>query len=408
MNNHQRLSFAIIITLLLVACQPVAEAPAPAASTTATSSALTANLTDGCIEGFDPTLDYFPEKLAPTYADGFTVDYHGHYKVVTVATPWQGAQEPLRYALVQCGAPSPAGFEAAEIIEVPVMRFVGMSTTYLPVLERLGVLDRLVGLDDITYVNNETVRAMAQAGQLGYIGYGAYVNVEEALNLEPDLILTYAAGSLDYDAHPKLLEAGLPVVVEGSWLDNHPLGRTEWLKFIAIFFNQEATAEATFAETAARYEELAARAAQVTDKPTVLADTVFQGTWYMPGGQSYMARYLADAGGDYLWADEPSSGSTPLSFEAVFDRAHDADVWVNLGFTSSLDDLLAQDARYADFKAFQNGQVWNNNVRVNENGGNDYYESGSANPDVVLADLIKILHPDLLPEHELVYYQQLK
>lgn len=394
--------------MLLAACQPVADAPAPAVPAAALSGAPTANLTDGCITGFDPAIDYFPAKLTPAYADGFAVEYHGHYKVVTVATPWQGASEPLRYALVQCGAPAPDGFDAAAIIEVPVMRFVGMSTTYLPVLERLGVLDRLVGLDDITYVNNETVRAMADAGRLGFIGYGAYVNVEEALNLEPDLILTYAAGSLDYDAHPKLIEAGLPVVVEASWLDASPLGRTEWLKFIALFFNQEAVAEASFAETAERYTALAALADQVSDRPTVLADTVFQGTWYMPGGQSYMARYLADAGGDFLWADEPASGSTPLSFEAVFDRAQDADIWVNLGYTSSLDDLLTQDARYADFKAFQTGQVWNNNARVNESGGSDYYESGSANPDVVLADLIKILHPTLLPEHELVYYQQLK
>jgi iron complex transport system substrate-binding protein len=392
---------------LLTACQPVAPAQAPAPAV-AVTGAPTTNLSEGCVATYDAAVDYFPDKLTLSYTDGFTVEYHNHYKVVTVATPWQGAAEPLRYVLVQCGTPAPEGFPAQEIIQVPVMRFIGMSTTYLPALEQLDLLDRLVGLDDITYVNNEQVTALDQEGRLGYIGYGSNVNIEQALELDPDLILTYSVGGGDYDAHPKLIEAGLPVVVEASWLDSSPLGRAEWLKFIALFFNQEAQAETRFAETAARYEDLAALVAQVSDRPTVFTDTVYQGVWYMPGGESYFARYLADAGAAYLWADEPGSGSMPLSFEVVFDRAQAAEFWLNLGYINSLADLLAADARYADFAAFQAGNVWNNNVRVNANGGNDYYESGSANPELVLADLVKIFHPELLPEHELVYYQQLR
>jgi iron complex transport system substrate-binding protein len=309
---------------------------------------------------------------------------------------------------VQCGAPIPEEFAEQEIIQVPVQRFVSMSTTYLPVLDQLGLLDRLGGLDDITYVNNERVRAMADAGKLHYIGYGGNLNIEQAIDLDPDLIMTYAVGGAETDAHPQLMAAGLKVAVEASWLDTSPLGRAEWSKFIALFFNKEAEAETLFAATAARYEELAALAAQADDQPAVFTDSVFQGTWYMPGGQSYFARYIADAGGDYLWADDDSAGSLALSFEVVLERAQSGDIWLNLGFINSLDELLAVDARYSDFAAFQSGQVWNNNARVNDSGGSDYYESGSANPDLVLADLIKIFHPELLPEHELVFYQQLK
>ncbi len=401
-----------ILILLIAACQPASAPPAatsePARSEVATAAPPTANLTEGCVTNYNADVDYFPEKASPTYTAGFSVDYHNHYKVVTLHTPWQGADEPLQYVLVQCGTPTPEGFADEQIFEVPVQRFIGMSTTYLPVLERLGVLDRLVGLDDLTYVNNETVRAMGEAGELGYIGYGANVNVEQALNLEPDLILTYAVGGADMDAHPKLLEAGLKVALEGSWLETSPLGRAEWGKFIALFFNQEAQSEATFAAIAERYEAMQEQVAQVAEKPTVFADTVFQGTWYMPGGQSYVAQYLADAGADYLWADDATSGSIPLAFEVVFDHAQAADFWINLNYTNSLDELLAADTRYAEFAAFQQGNVWNNNVRLNGNGGNDYYESGSANPDLVLADLIKIFHPELLPDHEFVYYQQLQ
>jgi iron complex transport system substrate-binding protein len=405
----RRYCHLLVLCGLLMACQAVAPAATPEPAASAPSGEpVTANLTEGCVENYDPAIDYFPQKVTPTQTDGFTVEYHNHYKVVTIKSPWQGATEPIQYVLVQCGTPAPEGLGEARSFEVPVMRFISTSTTYLPVLEQLGLLDRLVGLDDITYVNNETVRQMDAEGKLAYIGYGASVNVEQAIELEPDLILTYAVGGSEYDAYPKLNEAGLPVALEASWLEAAPVGRAEWSKFLALFFNQEAQAEAHFAAIAQRYNELTALAADVATRPTVFTDTEFQGTWYLPGGESYSARYLADAGADYLWADEPGAGSIPLSFEAVFERARDAEYWINLGDVNSLAELEALDARYADFAAFQNGNVWNNNARVNGNGGNDYYESASANPDVVLADLIKLFHPDLLPEHELVYYQPLQ
>ncbi|CAN5824206.1 ABC transporter substrate-binding protein [soil metagenome] len=400
----------LLSSLLFVACQPVAVAPVatPASPGTGTTAAPTANLADGCVTTYDAAVDYFPEKTKPTYTDGFSVEYHNNYKVVTVKTPWQGAKEPLQYALVQCGTPAPTAFKKEQIIEVPVKRFVSMSTTYLPFLDELNLLDRLVGLDDATYVNNEKVAKLAADGKLKMIGFGAKVNVEQALDLNPDLIMTYAMGAADSDAHPLLIEAGLKVVVNAEWLDTSPLGRAEWGKFLALFFKREVAADAMFAKTATAYEKLVAQAATVKTKPTVFTDTDYQGTWYVAGGQSFGAHFLADAGATYLWADDTSSGSSPLAFEAVFDKAKDADVWLNTGFLSSLNDLKAADARYADFAAFKQGNVWNNNVRANANGGNDYYESAIAHPDVVLADLIKILHPELLPDHKLVYYQQLK
>lgn len=409
MVRRNRIGLLAVIMLLLLACQPTIVAPTATPVTASTPTAApTTNRTDGCLESFDPTVDYFPAKITLTETQSFTVEYHKHYKVVTVLTPWQGAPEPARYVLVQCGAPVPEGFAESEIIEVPVMRVVTMSTTNLPFLEQLGVLDRLVGVDDTTYVNNPTVLQMAAEGKLASIGYGANVNVEQALELDPDLIVTYSSGSPDYDAHPKLLEAGLKVALDAAWLERSPLARTEWGKFLALFFNHEALAEESFAATHARYTELASLAAQSSVMPTVFTDTEYQGTWYLPGGQSYAARFLADAGANYLWSDDPATGSVPLAFEAVFDRAQAADVWLNVGFVNTLEELLAADARYADFAAFQAGQVWNNNARVNANGGNDYYESAVAHPDVVLADLIKIFHPELLPDHELVYYRQLQ
>lgn len=413
------LTFAI----LLAACAPAAtpapaptvvpptEAPAPAPTQAApVLAAPNQNLTNGCIaEGqFDPNLDYFPEKAAPQYTTGFLIEYHNSYKIVTVKTPWPGASESIQYALVQCGAPKPEGFLEEQVIEVPAKSIITMSTSYLPALDELGLLDRLVGLDDTTYVSNPTVLKMAEDGKLASIGYGSGVNVEKVLELAPSLVMTYGSGAPDYDAHPVLLQAGQKVVINAEWMDTTPLGRAEWLKFVAVFFNKEAEAETIFAKTAQEYQELIALTASVSQRPTVFNGSAYQGTWYMPGGQSFAATFLRDAGADYLWSDEASTGSLPLSVEAVFEKAKDADFWLNVGYVGSLDDLKGMDSRYADFAAFQNGKVWNNDAKTSPTGGNDYYESAVLHPELVLADLISILHPDLLPNHQLVYYRQVK
>lgn len=413
----------LTFALFLAACAPAAtpapapttvpptEAPTPASTEIApVITAPTENLTEGCIaEGqFDPNIDYFPQKISLDYTTGFTIEYHNAYKVVTIQMPWPGAAESMQYVLVQCGAPIPEGFLDEQIITVPAQSIITMSTTYLPALDELGLLDRLVGVDDTTFINSPNVLKLVEEGKLASIGYGSGVNVEKVLELAPSLVMTYGSGAPEYDAHPVLLQAGQKVVVNAEWIDTSPLGRAEWLKFIALFFNKEAQAESLFAKTVQKYQELTALTASVSQSPTVFTGSAYQGTWYMPGGQSFAAAFLRDAGADYLWSDDTSTGSLPLSVEAVFDKAQAANFWLNVGYVGSLEDLKAMDARYADFAAFQNGNVWNNDAKTNPNGGNDYYESAVIHPELVLADLIAILHPDLLPNHELVYYRQVK
>ncbi len=399
-----RLRYRWVVAVCLVVMVAVPVLPA----LTVQAQGPETNITEGCVDNYDPAVDYFPEHISIDYAENLTVEYFNNYKVVTVLAPWAGA-DPVQYVLVQCGTPAPAGLDAAAVINVPAGTIVTMSTTYLPFLESLGLLDYLVGHDVFDYVSTEAVRAKIDAGELVEVGEGAGVNVELVLDLDPSLIMTSSAGSLDFDAHPVLEEAGLPVVLTGDYLENSPLGRAEWIKFIALFYNREAAAETIFSDIATQYNDLAALAASVQDKPTVFVNSPWQGTWYMAGGKGFIAHLLADAGADYLWADDDNTGSLFLDFEAVFDRAADADYWVNAnGYWSSLDDALAADERFAEFAAFQNGTVWTYNKRVNAFGGNDFFEGGVANPQLVLADLIAIFHPDLLPDHEFVYYQQLR
>lgn len=368
-----------------------------------------ANILNGGVEQYDPNVDYFPDKVHVQHATGFTVRYHHHYKVVTVRNPWRHAKQTFQYVLVQRGTPAPKGYPNAQRLEVPVRTMVTMSTTYLPYLDMFGIVDRLVGHSTLKQVNTPAIVKRIEVGQLVEVGSGAGVNVELLLDVHPDLIMTHAVGVPQYDAHPKLLEAGLKVAVNAAYMDTSPLGRTEWMKFVALFFNQEAAAERIFHTIVAEYARLANLTRQVQIKPTVFTQAVYQGTWYMPGGNSYMARFFKDAGATYLWADDDSAGSLPLDFESVFARAREADFWlVNQSGWERIQDVLAADERYANFAAVQRGRVYNNNARLNPHGGNDYWETGVANPQYVLADLIKIFHPNVLPEHKLMWYRPLK
>ncbi|PDW00786.1 ABC transporter substrate-binding protein [Candidatus Viridilinea mediisalina] len=394
-------------TLQIPTEAPMLQMPTDAPTEAPLAVAPSANLTEGCVTDYDPRVDYFPAKVQVEDGAGWTIAYFNNYKIITVLNPWRDAGEQFSYVLVQCGTPPPADVGTAQVIEVPVRTIVSMSTTHLPHLGDLGLLDRLVGLSSFEQVVAPAVVEMIEAGELVEIGRGAGVNVEQAIELEPELIMTFGVGNPERDAHPKLLEAGLKVVLNSEYMETTPLGRAEWIKFTAAFFNQEATANDVYGAMAERYNTMAAQARGVVERPTVFTGAPFQGTWYMPGGNSYVARFLADAGADYLWADDDSTGNQQLSFEVVFERAQAADFWLNPSSWQSLADGLTADERFAQFAAFEHGQVFNNNARLNETGGNDYWESGLANPDIVLADLIKIFHPELLPEHELYYHQQL-
>jgi iron complex transport system substrate-binding protein len=366
---------------------------------------------DGCAVSYDPLINYFPGQATVDYAQGFSIEYHNNYKILTVTQPWANAQQAFSYVLVQCGTPAPEGLSGIPIFEVPIRSIVTMSATYLPYLEQFGELDSIIGVDDLTYIYNGNVQKLAAEGRITVVGGGAgggVASVETLIELEPDVIMTSASGYADYDAHPKLLEAGLAVVINGDYVENTPLGRAEWGKFIAAFYNLEAEADAKFDEMVERYLGLTSLTRDLIQKPTVFTNTDYQGSWYVPSGQSYAAILLQDAGAEYLWSDIEGTGATPLSFEQVYEKAITADFWLNVGFASDLGSLMAMDERYADFAAINSGNVYNYVARVNPSGGSDYFESGAANPDIVLADLIRIFHPELLPDHTLNYYKQLQ
>lgn len=393
---------AILIIIVLSGCQVPATVLETEEVPAAVNEAPTAEAPAATIsmeEAIQVTIDY---------AKNFTLEYKDGYKLLTVTLPWLGATEPLQYALVPEGTKVDTDLGNAVVIHTPIDNIVSLSSTYLPFLEQIDELDSLLAVDTADYIYNADVRSWVEEGRVATIGGGATVDVETVVEFAPDLIMTSASGSTEWDTHPVLEQAGLNVVINSDYLEQDPLGRAEWGKFIAAFYDKEVEADQIFDAMVARYEEAKALVVDRAAKATVFVNTAYEGTWYMPVGESYAAILLRDAGADYLWSDLAGTGAMPIDFEVVVERAKNADFWLNVGFASDLAGLTAMDPRYADFKAYQEGKVFNNNARITDMGGTDYYENGIANPDVVLMDLISIFYPDLAVEHELFFYRQLK
>ena len=304
----------------------------------------------------------------------------------------------------------PEGYDGVQRITVPIRRLAALSTTQLPHLELLDALENLVAVSDIEMVNSPGVNQRFAAGKIAQIGHGAGVNLELVLELETDVVMTVASAQSQYNAHPVLQQAGVAVAINAEYTEPSLLGRTEWLKFTAAFFNAEALAEKRFADIVAQYQQYAAlvRGVPTDQRPAVFGGSLWRDTWHVAGGKSYAAQLVSAAGGAYLWADDDSGGSLPLDFEAVYEKAHAADVWLTMrNEWHSLAEVQTADERYAAFAAFNSGRVYNANARLNAHGGNDYWEAGLVEPHIVLADFIKILHPDLLPDHALKFYKKL-
>ena len=347
-------------------------------------------------------------EVSLRYAEGFRVDYFDGYKVATVLAPGTGARDTLRYVLVSRDGKSPDGYDGAPRIRIPVRSLVTTSTTHLPHIEKLDEIQRLVAVDNIKFVNSEAVRQRFAAGKITEVGRGRSIDLERVLVLRPDVVLIDAP-SQDNAFH-SLQQAGVAAVVNAAYAEPTLLGRVEWLKFMGAFFNKEAMAAAQFDSIAARYNALGSLTGNLPhqEKPTVFVGSLWRGTWFMSGGKSYPSQLLEDAGANYLWGDNESRRSLSLDFETVYEMAHNADFWITMrNEWLSIDNVVAEDERYGQFKAVRTGNVFNANARLNENGGNDYWETGLIEPDVLLADIIKILHPDLLADHQLKYYRKL-
>ena len=341
------------------------------------------------------------------YASGFSIQKEPTYSLLTVRNPWPEATQTYTYVLAHKNAKVPDSLKRYPIIQVPVKRVVATSTTHLPSLALLGESHSLVGFPNLNYISSPAIRTRIEQGKVTELGNNQHMNTELVLNLKPDVIIGYGIDNKNTGLDV-LQKAGLNVVYNGDWNEQSPLGKAEWIKFFGVLYGKEAEAEKQFNQIEKAYLATMELAKKATYKPTVLSGAMYQDQWYLPQGQSWAAQFIAAAGGTYLWKDSPGSGSLALPFEAVFAKAASADFWIGPAQFTSYQEMAASSAHYTQFKAYKQRKMATFSTKKGKTGGLLYYELAPNRPDLVLQDLVKILHPELLPHHPLYFFAPLR
>lgn len=342
--------------------------------------------------------------ICPEYARGFRVRYlSDSVRLVEVSDPQREAQAVYRYALVARGAGTDGVPEGYTVVRTPVERVVCMTSLQLSNFIALNAREYVAGITSTRHLFDEGMRWRLETGATRRIGIEGNFDKESIMGMAPDVIFISPFKRGGYDA---LRDVGVPLVPHLGYKETTPLGQAEWVKFVGMFVGLEREANELFAGVERRYRRLCSLVADsVGVRPVVFSGELRGGNWYAVGGRSFLAQLFRDAGADYFLAGDERSGGVTLDFETVYAQAEDADYWRIVNSyegTFSYEALRAQDSRYADFRAFrERGIVYCNMRRT------PFYERMPMQPDVVLADLIRVFHPGLLTGHKPVFYELL-
>jgi iron complex transport system substrate-binding protein len=342
------------------------------------------------------------------YAKNFEIIDFSTHRIATVNIGKGDSSRLYRFALVPKGKHLPELPKDIPIIRTPVKRVAVLETIHIGFLEAINQLDKVIAAATDEHITNPIIRKRIDAGIIQKIQTNQTINIERLLLLGPDLIFTSTPSEQTPNIPAQLSRAGLPVVITAEYRERHPLARAEWIKFIAAFFNDMDEASKTFDMIAARYEALLEKVERIKTRPDVFCGAPYSGIWHMAGGNSYMAQLIEDAKGNYLWNNTNSSNAIFLDVERVFLKAANADIWLNPSFYRTSKALFAADPRFRKFRAAQTGNIYNHTRQQTDGKGNPIWESGIVHPDDILADLIKIFHPDQMSDREFVYYEKLR
>ncbi len=334
------------------------------------------------------------------YAKSFEMGIGDSYKELKIYGTGKDSTRCETFRLVP--AEKGTGGIQAGVIPVPCKRIICLSSTQLTYFFALGDIENIVAINSSRHLFHKGMNERIKAGLVKRVGKEGQFNTELIASLNPDVIFVSPFKSGGYDA---LKSLGFNLVPMAAYEEETPLGRAEWIKMIAAFTGHEQEADSIFEGVATRYESLKSLASKVEDRPTIFSGKMRSGAWYVPGGDSFYARYFKDAGAEYVIIDDKKA-AYPMDFESMYSKAADCDFWRLLlpepvGYNKAT--LKAEDPRYADFRAFKNGNIIACNIREKP-----YYEQNAMKPDVILADYIHFLHPGLLPDYRPEFYILLK
>ena len=341
------------------------------------------------------------------FAKGLAIYRYEGFSIVKITNPWPKATKDYTYILQKKGGIIPDSLKQNMIIKVPLNTIVVTSTTHIPSLEMLGVENTLIGFPNLDYISSERVRARIDAGKIKELGNNQSLNTEILIDMQPDLIVGFGIDN-NNPTLDNLQKNGLKIMLNGDWNEQTPLGKAEWIKFFGALYEMETKADQLFSAIEKEYSKILAMAQKNTSKPTVMAGAIFENQWYLPHGNSWGSIFIKDAGGQYLWSESHGTGSLSLPFETVLEKAKGADFWIGPAQFTSLAEMTIDNPHYDQFAAFKNKKVYSFSNKKGRTGGLLFYELAPNRPDLVLKDMVKILHPELLRGYQLYFFEKLK
>ena len=338
------------------------------------------------------------------YANNFNIEHLDNYTTLSILSPWEADKVLYTYYLVKNDTIKTP--KDGVKIKVPVDKIAVNSCSHVAYIDALGLTAKIVASTDPGYVYNENFRNLLSEGKIENLGGSYDMNFEKILKVSPEVLMVTGFKGVDNMAI-RAQEAGIPVVYNYEWVEKTVLGRAEWIKFFGELFDIRDKADSIFNEIKTEYLRCAELAGSATNKPKVLSGAPYKGTWYIPGGQTFMAEFYNNSGMDYFYKDNKDNFSLALSLETVMGNFLSSDIWVGVD-AKTYEALASQDERLMLFKPAKTKKVYHYLNRTTTTGGNDFWESAMLRPDILLKDFIRIAHPELLPDWELYYLGELE
>ncbi len=345
----------------------------------------------------------------PNSASGFEiVATQGASTVVRILSPWQGAEGVIKEVFVsRNGEVPPEGFGGVSVKAAPE-RVVCMSSSHIAFIDALGKVESIVGVSGAEYITNEHIGEGVAQGKVREVGYDSNINYEVLASLRPDVVFIYGTSGENGAITSKLEELRIPYVYVADHAERTPLGKSEWVVALGEIFDVRMAAEECFGGIAERYESLRLGMLDCAERPKVMLNSPYKDVWFVPADDSYVVRLIEDAGGEWLCAGSGGHSSYPISGESAFVYLSQADFWLHTNSARTLVALMSENPKFATTKVVRSGGVYNCTARSTQAGGSDFWESGALRADLVLADMIAILHPEVANGHTLYYYEQLR
>lgn len=371
---------------------------------TITSLLISVLITLCACRGNSTDTSFSGDTLELKYAKQLHIIKCDGYNVVTLNDPWNKGKILHTYILVPSDKELPANLPQGTIVRTPLQRAVVTTSVHCGLIMSFGKGQNIKGVCDVKYINLPWIQQQCKEKKIADCGSGITPTLEKIIGINADAILI--SPFQNSGGYGRLNEWEKPIIETADYMETTALGRAEWMKFYGMLFGAEKQADSIFNDVETKYNSLKQIAKTAKTRHSVIIDKKNSSVWYVPGGQSTIGQIIADANAAYPFSAEKSSGSLPLPFEIVLEKAGNSDIWLiryNSPQKATYKSLLTENSGYSQFKAFKNKMVFGCNTY-----SNTFYEDTPFHPDLLLRDFIIITHPEITELGKAKYFEHIK